>query len=95
MIRHIEVYASPWCPYCWQARLILRRNQIAFTRIPVRYYFGIKLPTASFRTMVERTGGDSTIPQIFVDGEYLGTEETLAQLERNGQLSERLSAAGE
>jgi len=56
------------------------------TKIPIRMYLGVKLPTRAYRQMVERSGGDRTVPQIFVNGQYLGTEEQLAQLEAAGQL---------
>ena len=82
----IEIYSSPLCPWCWLARWRLRRKGIHYNRIPIRMYMGIKLPTASFRRMVERTGGDSTVPQIFVDGQYLGTDDSLEQLDRDGRL---------
>ncbi len=86
----VEIYLSPFCGYCWKARLMLRRKGIRYTRIPIRFYFGFKLPTANYREMLRRTGGDGTIPQIFVDGEYLGTEEALDELERRGELEKRL-----
>ena len=86
----VEIYLSPFCAFCWKARLMLRREGIRYRKIPVRYWFGIKLPTAAFKEMVRRTGGDSTIPQIFVDGEYLGTEEALEELQRRGELQKRL-----
>jgi len=54
-------------------------------------YLGVKLPTLAYRQMVERSGGDRTVPQIFVDGQYLGTEEQLAQLEATGQIDEILA----
>ncbi len=37
-----------------------------------------------------RTGGATTVPQIFVDGEHLGDEETLAELEQQGKLDAAL-----
>ena len=51
---------------------------------------GIKFPTRNYRDMVQRTGGERTIPQIFVDEQYLGDEETLAELERQGKLDQAL-----
>ena len=88
----VEIYLSPFCGYCWKARLMLWRKGIRYTKIPIRFYFGFKLPTANFKEMLRRTGGDGTIPQIFVDGEYLGTEETLDELKRRGELEKLLTA---
>lgn len=90
-MRRIEVYSSPWCPWCWKARLLLRSKGFSFVKIPIRMYLVIKLPTSHLRTMIERSGGDSTVPQIFVDGHYLGTDDTLEDLDRQGRLEEILS----
>ncbi len=89
----VEIYLSPFCSYCWKARLILWRKGIPYRKIPIRYYFGLKLPTANFKEMLRRTGGDGSIPQIFVDGEYLGTEDALVELERRGELENRLGGS--
>ena len=48
------------------------------------------MPTKNFKEMVRRTSGEKTIPQIFVDGQYLGTEETLEVLDKRGELKSRL-----
>ena len=53
-------------------------------------YFGIKLPTQNLRDMVRLSGGDRRIPQILVDGEYLGDEDTLLALDGRGELASRL-----
>ena len=82
----VEIYSSPWCPFCWIARLLLRRKGVTYEKIPIRFYLGVKLPTRSFKGMVERTGGDTAIPQIFVDGHYLGDDDDLSALQREGRL---------
>jgi glutaredoxin 3 len=87
----IEIYSSPLCPWCWRARLLLRNMGVKYDKIPIRMYAGIKLPTANFRTMVSRSGGDSTVPQIFVDGTYLGTDDDLDELNKDGRLQQILS----
>lgn len=87
----IEIYSSPWCPWCWKARGLLRAKGVDFVTIPIRMYLGVKLPTRRFREMVERTGGDSTVPQIFVDGAYLGTDDDLVDLDGAGRLDDILS----
>ena len=47
---------------------------------------GWKPPTRAYRGMVERSGGCTTVPQVFVDGEHLGDEEVLQSLAESGQL---------
>jgi glutaredoxin len=41
--------------------------------------------------MVSRSEGDSTVPQIFVDGTYLGTDDDLDELNKDGRLQQILS----
>lgn len=87
----VEIYSSPFCPYCWRALLLLRRKGVACEKIPIRYFIGVRLPTRRFREMVARTGGDVTIPQIFVGGQYLGTDDDLSALDRAGRLDDILA----
>ena len=90
MVR-VQVYSSPFCPYCWLARLLLWRRGIPYEKKPIRMYFGIKLPTQNLRDMVRLSGGDHRIPQILVDGEYFGDDDTLSALDRRGELESRLA----
>ena len=52
-----------------------------------------RAPHPIAKEMVERSGGQTTVPQIFVDGEYLGDEETMAALEKEGKLDAALKVA--
>ena len=44
-----------------------------------------------YRAALERHSGWETIPQTFVDGEFVGGSDVLAELEERGELSETLS----
>ncbi len=82
----IEIYSSRLCPYCWLARFLLNKKGVPYTIKGVPRILGWKPPTRNYREMVERSGGQTTIPQIFVDGEYIGDEDTLQELEQKGEL---------
>lgn len=45
-----------------------------------------------FRAALERHSGWETIPQTFVDGEFVGGSDVLAELEERGELAETLAA---
>ncbi|RQG98427.1 glutaredoxin family protein [Natrarchaeobius oligotrophus] len=45
-----------------------------------------------FRVALERHSGWETIPQTFVDGEFVGGSDILAELEERGELAETLEA---
>jgi glutaredoxin 3 len=42
--------------------------------------------------MIQRAGGRTTVPQIFIDGRHIGGSDDLAALERQGQLDPLLSS---
>jgi glutaredoxin 3 len=89
----VEMYSSRLCPYCIAARRLLKKKGIIFQLITIWRVLGIKLPTANFTQMKRRSGGQTTVPQIFVDGAYLGDEEALFALEREGKLEAVLGPA--
>ena len=86
----IVMYSSYLCPYCWTAKAILRNKGIEYELKGVPMIMGWKPPVRNYKEMVERTGGETTLPQIFVDGHYLGDEEKMAALETRGELDEAL-----
>ena len=83
---HIEIYLSRLCIYCWQARRILDAQGVSYHIKGVPMILGWKPPTRAYREMVERSGGCTTVPQVFVDGEHLGDEEVLQSLAERSQL---------
>lgn len=85
-MKRVEVFASVFCPYCHKAKALLKEHDIAFEWIEVPMLLGFKLPTRSFTEMKRRSGGETTVPQIFVDGEYYGDEDTFVEDERSGKL---------
>ncbi|WP_277554036.1 glutaredoxin family protein [Halobaculum limi] len=48
----------------------------------------------AFREALEAESGWETIPQTFVDGEFVGGSDILAELEERGDLAETLNADG-
>ena len=76
----VTVYTTSYCPFCTRAKTLLRQKGIAFREIDVS---GDPAQRAS---LVERTGGRRTVPQIFIDGEPIGGYEELAALDRAGRL---------
>ncbi|WP_430505915.1 glutaredoxin family protein [Haloparvum sp. PAK95] len=46
----------------------------------------------AFREALEEHSGWETIPQTFVDGEFVGGSDVLAELDERGELAEKLNA---
>lgn len=84
--RKIEVYGSVFCPYSNQATRFLREKGIGFSYREVPMLFGYKPPFRAFREMKRRSGGKTTVPQIFIDGDYYGDEERLFIDDRDGKI---------
>ncbi len=82
----VEIYTSPFCPYCWRAKRLLKRKGVAFVEIDLW-----REPERRAE-MVERAAGRHTVPQIFVGGRGIGGCDELQALERAGELDALLAA---
>jgi glutaredoxin 3 len=74
------MYSRGWCPYCTRARALFERKGLLFREIKVD-----ENPDER-TTMLERTGGRRTVPQIFIGEHHVGGFDELHALDRNGQL---------
>jgi glutaredoxin 3 len=83
----VEIYSTMWCGYCARARALLQRKGVAFEDIDV------DADGAKRDEMIQRAGGRSTVPQIFIDGRHVGGSDELAALERAGKLDALLGIA--
>jgi glutaredoxin 3 len=84
----IEIYTSLWCPYCAAAKRLLDRKGVAYREI--------EAPSGSpaRSEAIERSGGRTTVPQIFVDGRAIGGYDDLVALDRTGELDRLLGRTG-
>ena len=80
----VELYTTPFCPYCTRARTLLERKGVAFIDIDITEKPGRRAE------MVRRAGGRTSVPQIFIDGEHIGGSDELVALDRAGGLDAKL-----
>lgn len=82
----IEIYTTLFCPYCDRAKALLTRKGAAFVEKDA--------PNGSpnRRDAIARSGGKTTVPQIFIGGVAVGGSDDLAALERAGKLDALLGA---
>ena len=76
----IVMYSTAWCGYCQRARNLLERKGV-----PVREIKVDENPKDR-ETMLQRSGGRRTVPQIFIGERHVGGYDELAALERRAQL---------
>ena len=83
----VEIYTQLFCPYCARALRLLRSKGVEFTEIDA--------PNGSEEReeAIRRSGGRTTVPQIFIGGKPLGGSDELIELETSGKLDELLQAA--
>jgi glutaredoxin 3 len=82
---NIEIYTQPWCPFCERAMHILSTKGAEFREIDAPH------GSAARREASERSGGRTTVPQIFIDGRHIGGCDDLVALDRTGKLDTILS----
>lgn len=83
----IEVYSSMLCPFCYRAKKLLEQKGAAFTEIDVM------LNPRRKAEMVERSGGRTSVPQIFINDRHVGGCDDLYALEAGNKLEPLLQAA--
>jgi glutaredoxin 3 len=83
----IEIYTQPWCPFCERAMHILTTKGVEFRQIDAPH------GSASRREALERSGGRTTMPQIFISGQHIGGCDDLVALDRAGKLNALLGVA--
>ncbi|MFO1239775.1 MAG: glutaredoxin 3 [Sphingomonadaceae bacterium] len=76
----IEIYTKFLCPYCTRAKALLDSKGAAFREIDVT------MDAALRRTMMDRSNGRTTVPQIFINGQHIGGSDELAALDARGGL---------
>ena len=81
----IEIYTTPYCPYCHAAKDLLRRKGAKYHEIDVSNDRGLR------QTMVTRARGRSTVPQIFIGPTHVGGCDDLYALDRAGKLDPLLA----
>ena len=82
----VEIYTQPFCPYCSRAVRLLAGKGVAFREIDAPY------GSAERHEAVRRSGGKTTVPQIFIDGRHIGGCDELVALELAGKLDPLLRA---
>ena len=82
----ITIYTKGWCPYCGAAKKLLDEKGAAFIEIDIE-----KKPEARAE-MIQKAGGRSTVPQIFIGERHVGGCDDLYALDDRGQLEPLLQA---
>lgn len=84
----VIMYSTGFCPYCVRARMLLDRKGVRYRDVRV------DLEPERRNEMIERSGGRTSVPQIFIDSVHVGGCDDMYALEQQGQLDPLLQPGG-
>jgi len=84
-MKPIEIYTTPFCPFCIRAKRLLTVKGLSYTEI------NVMLDRQRRDELRARADGRRTVPQIFIGGEGIGGSDELHALERAGRLDAMLA----
>ncbi len=78
----VVVYTRQWCGFCSAAKNLLDKKGVAFEEIDATG------DQAKRQEMIQRAGGRTTFPQIFIGERHIGGCDDLFELESAGKLDQ-------
>jgi glutaredoxin 3 len=85
MAPNVEIYIWTTCPFCVKAKRLLDGKGVQYTE------YNLDGDEAGRNKMSDRTGGRKSVPQIFIDGNYIGGCDDVHALDRAGKLEPMLA----
>ena len=81
----VTIYTKAYCPYCVRAVALLNSKGVQFRE------FRIDVQPELRPQMIEKAGGRSTVPQIFINDQHIGGCDDLVALDAAGKLDPLLN----
>lgn len=76
----VTIYTKAYCPYCVRAKSVLDNKGVSYTELRIDEQPELR------PQMIERAGGRSTVPQIFIGDRHIGGCDDMLALDASGQL---------
>ncbi len=83
----VQIYSTMLCPFCYRAKKLLESKGVTFDEVDVMFQPGRRAE------MRERSGGRTSVPQIFIDDTHVGGCDELYALDAAGKLDPLLRTA--
>lgn len=83
-MKPVTIYTTQTCGFCLRAKELLAARSVPYQEIDVTD------DTEARERLVEKSGGQRTVPQIFIGDQPIGGYTDLAQLDREGKLQAML-----
>jgi glutaredoxin 3 len=81
---NVDIYTTPYCPFCIRAKKLLANKKVEFNEID------LSENPDKFEEMLSKSNGARTVPQIFVNGEHIGDCDHIHDLDQKGELDKIL-----
>jgi len=81
----VVIYTKHFCGYCTRAKQLLSKKGVAFREIDVSH-------DQKTRRWLAQVSGQSTVPQIFINGQSVGGCDDITELDHEGELDRLLQA---
>ena len=76
----VVLYTRPGCGFCTMAKHLLKSKGADYKEYNI-------WSKEEYKTqMIKRSGGETTVPQIFIDDDHIGGNDQLIALDRAGHL---------
>ncbi|OIP68481.1 MAG: glutaredoxin 3 [Oscillatoriales cyanobacterium CG2_30_40_61] len=80
MAANVEIYTWSTCPFCIRAKALLKKKGVDFTE------YTIDGDEMARDQMAQRANGRRSVPQIFINDQYIGGCDDIHALDRQGKL---------
>ncbi|WPB73865.1 glutaredoxin 3 [Archangium violaceum] len=85
-MKPVKIYTTTYCGYCVRAKDLLTRKGVKYEELDVTGDDDAR------SKLVEMSGGQRTVPQIFIGDTHVGGYSDLARMESEGRLDPLLQA---
>ena len=83
-MKPVKIYTTTYCGYCVRAKDLLTRKGVKYEELDVTGDDEMR------SKLVEMSGGQRTVPQIFIGDTHVGGYSDLARLDSEGRLDPML-----
>ena len=81
----VEIYTRPMCGFCYQVKKLFDNKGISYVE------YDVWADGSKKAEMMDRSGGRTTMPQIFVNGDHVGDCSETLRANAEGRLDRLLA----
>lgn len=85
MSAKVVIYTTPTCPYCLRAKALLDSKGVNYENIDLSQH------APEVRAELTQRTGSRTVPQIFINDQFVGGCDDIHTLDREGKLDALLA----